>query len=105
MAASHRHRQSPRDLCRSKLGPAAEACYGPDAIRAEVTDWETASLGPEFELARHVLLHEDGIVLDQLPGLIADGIITPDQINDWPLFDRMRAEGQLHHVLAVGGHA
>lgn len=74
---------------------AIEACHGPDAILQDVTAWDVADLGAEFELARHVLMHEYGIVLDQLPGLIDAGVITLDQVRDWPLFDRMRAEGLL----------
>ncbi len=105
----HQHSKAsahePDDKVRAQvqLWLAIKACSGSDAIRQEVTTWNAEGLGPEYELARQVLMHHYSIVLDRLPGLIEAGAVTSDQLKEWPLFDRMRSEGLLDSLLAGEG--
>jgi hypothetical protein len=91
----------PDDIARAQvaLWLAVEACDGTDAIRQEVTEWDASALGAEFELARHILTHDYDSVLNQLPALIDAGVIQLDQVRDWPLFENIRKEGLLDHLL------
>jgi len=82
---------------------AIEAGRGADAIRPEVEQWDTRSLSPDFALARSVLLHHDGQVIALLRELLADGVVTQDQVDSWPLFDRLRDEGLLGQEVAPTG--
>jgi hypothetical protein len=88
---------SPQDQAMARVNRwlAIDAGRGPGAIRAEVEDWDTRSLPSEFTLARYVLLHDDGQAISLLHELLSDGVITPDQVDSWPLFDRLRNEGLL----------
>lgn len=74
---------------------ARDAGLGADAIRREVEEWDATGLPRKFELARHVLLRQDGQAIDLLHQLIAEGAVTASDVRDWPLFDRLKSEGKL----------
>jgi hypothetical protein len=74
---------------------AIEAGRGPEAVREEVEAWDAAGLPRIYALARHVLLRQDDQALGMLRGLLDAGDITQVEVETWPLFDRLRAEGQL----------
>ena len=66
---------------------------GPQAIRAEVEAWDPSGLPATFQLARHVLLHEDDQATALMNRLLTDGELTQDDINTWPLFDLLLITG------------
>lgn len=71
-----------------------------DSIRDQILAWDVSGLPPTFLLARDILLHRDDDALRTLRELLADGTVTPPALEDWPLFDRLRAEGRLPEVTA-----
>jgi len=78
---------------------AVEQGYGPEAIRDAVGAWDVTALPATFQMARHLLLHQDGKALAILHQLIADGIVGPAELSSWPLFDRVRQAGLLSDLL------
>jgi hypothetical protein len=68
---------------------------GPAAIRREVEGWDVTGLPGQFRLARCILLRQDDQALALLRTLLQDGTMTSADVLDWPLFDRLRAEGKL----------
>jgi hypothetical protein len=62
----------------------------------------TALTAP-FQVARHLLLRQDGDALPVLRQLVSDGTINIGQLASWPLFDRIREAGLLDDLLS--GHA
>lgn len=68
---------------------------GPEAIWADVHAWNTASLPRIYALARLVLLQEDEAALALLSDLLTTGGLTQTDVDTWPLFDRLRAQGRL----------
>lgn len=68
---------------------------GPKAIRVEVEDWDVTGLPRQYTVARHVLLRQDKQALAVLRDLLDTGSITQEDIDTWPLFDRLRTEGKL----------
>lgn len=73
---------------------ATDLGHGPEAIRAEVEAWDVTALPRVYRLARHVLLREDEEALALLRDLLTTGDITQADIDTWPLFDRLRAQGR-----------
>jgi hypothetical protein len=74
---------------------AADLGRGPGAIHAEVEAWDVTGLPQVFKAARHVLLREDDRALALLRKMLDEGALTRADIDTWPLFDRLRAHGQL----------
>ena len=73
---------------------AADMGRGPDAIRAEVEAWDVTSLPSVFEAARLLLLREDEHALALVRSMLDEGTLTQADIDTWPLFDRLCAQGQ-----------
>lgn len=69
--------------------------HGPEAIRDEVSRWDTAGLPATFQMARHLLLREDDTGLAKLRQILVSGTLTQVDLSEWPLFARLRADGQL----------
>ena len=67
--------------------------HGPSAIRTEVQAWDVAALPAAFQVARHLLLRQDGAALPVLGQLVSDGTINAGQLASWPIFDRIRETG------------
>lgn len=72
---------------------------GVEAVREEVESWDTTSLHTTFQLARLILLRQDGEALELLHDLIDRGVIKTDHVADWPLFDRLREAGRLDGLM------
>jgi hypothetical protein len=87
---------SPQDKAVAKVHRwlAADMGRGPGAIRAEVEAWDVTGLPPDFEAARHLLLRQDERALALLRSMLDEGTITQADLDTWPLFDRLRAEGR-----------
>jgi hypothetical protein len=79
---------------------AADMGRGPEAIRSEVGTWDVSGLPGIYKLARLILLREDKLALALLRELMATGDITQSEIDSWPLFDRLRAQGALPSITA-----
>jgi hypothetical protein len=67
---------------------------GPEAIRAAVEAWDVAPLPPIYQAARQVLLRQDEQAIALLRGLIDTGDITQEDLDSWPLFDRLRGQAR-----------
>jgi hypothetical protein len=78
---------------------AVEMGYGPEAIRDEVSQWDTGGLPATFQMARHLLLREDEAGIAMLRQLLAGGTVTHADLMEWPLFARLREEGKLADLL------
>ncbi|MGH3225350.1 MAG: hypothetical protein ACRDPY_42820 [Streptosporangiaceae bacterium] len=78
---------------------AVEQGYGPEATRDAVRTWDVTALPATFQLARHLLLHQDHEALAILHQLINDGTVGPAELLSWPLFDRVRQAGLLSGLL------
>ena len=63
---------------------------GPGAIREQVESWAPADLPQRFHMARSVLLGRVEEARRMLNELLADGSVTPGDLEDWPLFDLLR---------------
>lgn len=74
---------------------AGEMGHGPEAIRDEVSQWDTGGLPATFQMAHHLLLREDEVGIAMLRQLLADGTVTHADLMEWPLFARLREEGKL----------
>lgn len=74
---------------------ATDMGHGPEAVHAEVEAWDVTGLPRVYRLARYVLLREDEQALALLGDLLAKGDITQTDVDTWPLFDRLRAQGRL----------
>jgi hypothetical protein len=74
---------------------ARDVGLGAAAIQKEVDEWDVTGLPRKFQLARHVLLRQDGQALALLRQLTTEGVITASDIRDWPLFDRLESEGKI----------
>ena len=68
--------------------------HGPEPIREEVTTWDISGLPTAHRMARHLLLREDSEGIALLRRLIADGTLTPGDL-ECPLFTRLHQSGQL----------
>jgi hypothetical protein len=79
---------------------AIEIGNGPQAIREEVLEWDLTRLPARFQMARHLLLREDADGLTILRRLLAGGALTRADLAEWPLFFRLREDGQLDDVLS-----
>lgn len=84
-----------RVLARVNFWLARDGRLGPDAIRDEVTAWNTTGLDPIFELAKLILLREDDVALHVIDQLLASGDLTRTQVSIWPLFARLRSLGSI----------
>lgn len=73
---------------------------GPGAIRADVEAWDVTALPAPFQVARHLLLRQDGEALRVLGQLVSDGTMHAGQLASWPLFDRIRESGLLDDLLS-----
>jgi hypothetical protein len=73
--------------------------HGPSAIRPEVQAWDVTALTAPFQVARHLLLRQDGDALPVLRQLVSDGTINAGQLASWPIFDRIRETGLLDDLL------
>ena len=78
---------------------AIEMGHGPEAIRDEVSQWDTGGLPATFQVARHLLLREDDAGIAILRQLLASGTLTPAELMEWPLFDRLRESGKLSDLI------
>ena len=76
--------------------------HGPSAIRTEVQAWDVAALPAAFQVARHLLLRQDGDALPVLGQLVSDGSLNVGQLASWPIFDRIRETGRLDDLLSAG---
>ncbi|MHB8296624.1 MAG: hypothetical protein ACYDH5_18835 [Acidimicrobiales bacterium] len=74
---------------------AAEFGLGNAAIRSEVEAWDVRELRPVFQLARAVLLHEDDAAVAMVSELVTNAELSSDDVDTFPLFYRLRAEGRL----------
>lgn len=79
---------------------ALDRSLGAEAIGDQVQAWDVSSLSPAFTMARHILLRRDDDALSLLSDLLADGSITSADLDNWPLFDRLREEGRLAGLAA-----
>jgi hypothetical protein len=68
---------------------------GPNAVHGEVESWDVTDLPRVFQLARHLLLRQDAQALELLGALLATNAINQAEVDTWPIFDRLRAEGRL----------
>jgi hypothetical protein len=84
-----------KEIAKVNTWLAIEMGRGPEAIRGDVEAWDVADLPPVYQLARHVLLREDAQALELLDNLRSTGVISQIEVDTWPLFDRLRGEGQL----------
>jgi hypothetical protein len=80
---------------------ALERGIGADAIRDLVQAWDLSGLPSEFQMARHVLLHEDIEALRILGELIGVGTIDLTDLDEWPLLDRFREDGRLDTLTSL----
>ncbi len=78
---------------------AVEMGYGPGAIWDEVSQWDTGGLPATFQMARHLLLREDDAGIAMLRQLLAGGTVTQADLMEWPLFARLREEGELADLI------
>jgi hypothetical protein len=78
---------------------------GFESIRDEVHAWDASALPPVFGLAQLILLCHDEQALQQIPTLLAVGDITCQDLHDWPLFDRLRANGALQGICRLASQA
>jgi hypothetical protein len=79
---------------------AIEMGHGPEAIHEEVLQWDVSSLPLAFQMARHLLLREDEEGMAMMRQLIADGTLTQADLAVWPLFARLREDGQLDDLVS-----
>jgi len=52
-----------------------------------------------FHLAQQILVRREQQAIDHLRELLAAGTLTNSDVATWPLFDRLRDEGNLDDVL------
>lgn len=78
---------------------AIEMGHGPEAIRDEVSQWDTSGLPATFQMARQLLLREDDAGIVMLRQLVASGTLTSAELMEWPLFDRVREDGRLADLI------
>nr|BEK71482.1 hypothetical protein KPHV_87090 [Kitasatospora purpeofusca] len=71
---------------------AREARLGPESVQAEVDAWETDALPSVFRLARLILLRRDKEGVALFKDLVADGTLTPDDVQQWTMFARWREQ-------------
>ena len=76
--------------------------HGPSAIKTEVQAWDVTALPAPFQVARHLLLRQDGDALPVLGQLVSDGTLNVGQLASWPIFDRIRETGLLDDLLGAG---
>jgi hypothetical protein len=81
---------------------AVEIGHGPEAIRDEVSQWDTSGLPATLQMARHLLLREDDAGIAMLRQLFAGGTLTQADLMEWPLFARLREEGKLADLTPSG---
>jgi hypothetical protein len=74
--------------------------YGPEAIRDEVSQWDTGGLPATFQMARHLLQREDEAGIAMLCQLLASGTLTKADLSEWPLFARLSADGRLAELFS-----
>lgn len=68
-------------------------------VREEVEAWQADALAPVYVLAKLILLDQGDDALQMIPGLLAAGALTGEDLETWTLFDRLRAAGSLQHLL------
>ncbi len=79
---------------------ARQAGLGPEAIQAEVAQWDVSGLPETYAVARLILLRRDPEAVAGIAELLRNGQIDRADIRDWPLFDRLNDEGELAGILA-----
>jgi hypothetical protein len=78
---------------------AIEMGHGPEAIRDEVSQWDTGGLPATFQVARHLLLREDETGIAMLRQFLASGTVTHADLMEWPLLARLGREGKLADLI------
>jgi hypothetical protein len=79
---------------------AVEMGHGAQAIRDEVSQWDTGGLPAAFQMARHLLLREDETGIAMLRQLLAGGTLTKADLSERPLFARLSADGRLAELVS-----
>ena len=79
---------------------AIEIGHGPEAVRDEVSQWDTGGLPATFQMARHLLLREDDAGIAMLRQLLASRTLTKADLSEWPLFARLSAAGRLAELIS-----
>ncbi|MEY9860207.1 hypothetical protein ABH935_005843 [Catenulispora sp. GAS73] len=79
---------------------ALDRLMGAEEIRDEVQTWDLTGLPATFQVARHVLLHQDEDAVRLIQVLLAEETLTIVDLATWPLFARLRDEGRLADSLS-----
>ena len=74
---------------------------GCDEIREEVENWDVSALGPEFMLAKLVLLNNHEKAFEIIPSLLdrQDCPISDKALAEWPLFIELRQDDQYRELV------
>jgi hypothetical protein len=79
---------------------ARQAGLGAVSIHDEVEAWDISGLPRTFEVARLVLLRRDIEAVALIGELLRSGVMKRADLGDWPLFDRLIAEGKLNDMIS-----